>query len=59
MQFSDVAWFSVCTDLLIDKCALEDGFKDSCCENFVIFAERYSRQTLLLRNLQYVESRLF
>ena len=43
----------------LTKRALEDGFKDSCCENFVIFAERYSRQTLLLRNLQYVESRLF
>ena len=27
MQFSKE---DVCSDLLIDKCSLEDGFKDSC-----------------------------
>ena len=35
---------------------LEDGFRDSCCEHVVTFAEKYSLRSVLFRKLQYVES---
>ena len=62
MQFSkeDVAYINMYSDLLIEKhCVPEDGFRDSCSEIFVIFAEKYTWPSLLLRTLQYVESQFF
>ena len=44
----------MCSDLLIDKCDLEDDFRESCSKHFEIFGEKYSSQSLLLRKLQYV-----
>ena len=54
-----VAKLNMCSDLLIDKCAFEDGFKDSCSKNFVVFAKKYLWQSLLLKKVQYVESQFF
>ena len=57
MQFpkEDVTKLNMCFDLLIDKmcCWM---FLDSCCENFVIFIEKYLWRSLLLRKLHYVKS---
>ena len=39
----------------LTKCVLEDGFKDNCSENFVIFAEKYLWQSFLLRKLRDTE----
>ena len=46
MQFSkeDVAQFTIVLIYSLTKCVLEDGFKDSCSENFAVFLERYPRR---------------
>ena len=38
MQFSkkDVAKLNMCSDLLIDKCVLEDGLKESCWQKNIL-----------------------
>ena len=40
-------------------CVLEDGFKDICSENFVIFAEKNSWPSSLLGKSQFVEPDFF
>ena len=44
---------------LLKNCLPEDGFRDSCPQIFVTFAESYPWRNLLLRNIQYVESHFF
>ena len=53
--------FSYLTRILIyssTKYALEHSLKYGCSENFVTFAEKYLRHSLMLRKLKHVELRL-
>lgn len=59
MSKEDVANSTFVLIYSLTRFVFDDSFKDRCSENFVIFLDKYSTQSLLLKKLQHVESQFF